>query len=111
MGPVKRPIAGFNVGPAASATVVSAGGKRGRYASGGTTPVHEMQEESSMAAPDLTVNQENTLGHSTLQLSSSNLGTPALSSTMMQERFGRGPPKHRAGKKHGRDGETRRGRR
>ena len=32
------------------------------------------------------------------QLSSSNLGTPALSSTMMQERFGRGPPKHRAGK-------------
>ena len=67
-GPVKRPVASFNAGPAASTPAPAAGGKRGRYASGGTTPVHENQEESSMAAPDLSVNQENTLGQSSIQV-------------------------------------------
>jgi len=95
-GPVKRPVATFSAGPEASTPAPVVTTKRGRYASGGTTPIHE--QENTMAAPDLSVNQENTLGQSSIQLSSSNLGTPALSSTMMQERFGRGPPKHRAGK-------------
>jgi len=107
-GPAKRPaVPGFNFGAAIPTTSSAGGGKRGRFASGGTTPVHEMHEESSMQAPDLTLNDntlqaESTLGHSTMQLPSNlgtpNLGTPALSSTMMQERYGRGPPKHRAGK-------------